>query len=163
MLKPDSISARAPLLLGLSSNFFTTESISAAGTWPTYLGPKAVDLEGGEAEIQPNERFGFEYRNKKWLISFREGKTLHTFQNKNPSIPAYIIFQSRLPARLRTNINNAGVSQRGIKLEPAFIAKKELRNDDWFVPKGAVIYQDQHKNYYLDVDQRTPISKLEVS
>ncbi len=158
MFKPDSITMRMCSLSNMANPY---ASESAAGFWTTYLGNKPVDLEGGEAEIQTDERYSFEYK-RNWIVSFREGKELYVVKSPNPFISARILFQSRIPKQKRFNINNAGVAARGIKLEVFSVAKTELRNDDWYVPKGAELYVDQHGNYYLDVDTRTPIAKMET-
>jgi hypothetical protein len=137
-------------------------SESAATNFMTYLGVRPIDIEGGEfdADVSPQEKFSFEFKTRSWVISIREGRKVYPFTSKKPDISASILFQTRVPAKTRLNCNHGGLNTRN-KVTLAFTAKRDLHNLDWFVPKGASIYVDANKNYYFDVDLKTPILKMD--
>ena len=158
MIKKDGFLYRT--LLATNRVAFISES--AATNYMTFLGPKGIDVEGGEfeADVSPQEKYSFEFKPRAWIISIREGRKAYPFRSKKPDISASILFQTRIPLKNRSNINHGGTSVR-TKMNVAFVAAKDLQNSDWFIPRGAQILVDDNKNYYFDVDLKTPILKME--
>lgn len=154
MIDKECFAFKAMSLSGVSPQVC---SVSAASPWIQFLGPKDLGIEGGEFDgcINPKERYQFEKTPTFWTIIVKDGKDNYPFKSKAPFISATALFQTKLAARF--NINQGSTQPRGLKLTVAFTAKAILQNQDWYVPKGAQLYVDQHSKFYLDVDLKNPI------
>ena len=138
-------------------------SESASQRWVSFLGVDPVELSGGQFEsaVDSNERYSFAITKTSWTITLKDSDGQYPYKMKDAKAITLVLAQTKLKLNERKNIVYGGTSPRGQKLTVVFTAAKDVTDDKvWYLPKGTTIYEDQHKNWFFDVNLKDNIKSL---